>query len=159
MPQAQFPFFPVGVTHITPMLAFTCKDKQLIYYTGNIPVFIHDESNHDAFRMITAQFCVSGHTKQMDIVRAFGVTPISVKRAVKLYREEGPNGFFKERNRRGAAVLTDAVLEEAQRLLDAGLDLGEVSQQLEIKHNTLYKATRAGKLHSSSKKRIRRARV
>jgi len=152
MPQAQFPFFPVGVTHITPMLAFTCKDKQLIYYTGNIPVFIHDESSHDAFRMITAQFCVSGHTKQMDIVRAFGVTPISVKRAVKLYREEGPNGFFKERNRRGAAVLTDAVLEEAQRLLDAGLDLGEVSQQLEIKHNTLYKATRAGKLHSSSKK-------
>jgi transposase len=40
--------------------------------------------------MITAQFCVNGNAKQMDIVRAFGVTKISVKRAVKRYREQGP---------------------------------------------------------------------
>jgi hypothetical protein len=30
----------------------------------------------------------------MEIVRAFGVTKISVKRSVKLYREEGARGFY-----------------------------------------------------------------
>jgi phage portal protein BeeE len=37
--------------------------------------------------MITAQFCESGNAKQAEIARAFGVPPISVKRAVKLYRK------------------------------------------------------------------------
>jgi hypothetical protein len=45
----------------------------------------------------TAQFCVNGHTQQMEIVRAFGVTKISVKRSVKLYREEGARGFYKQK--------------------------------------------------------------
>jgi hypothetical protein len=34
-----------------------------------------------SFHMITAQFCVNGDAKQADIVRAFGVTKISLKRA------------------------------------------------------------------------------
>lgn len=153
MPQAQFPFFPVGVTHITSMLAFSCEEGQVTYFTGNMPVFFHPESDRDTFNMITAQFCVSGHAKQMDIVRAFGVTKISVKRAVKLYRQEGPKGFFRERNRRGAAVLTDEVLTKAQRLLDDGLDTPEVADRLAIKNNTLYKASRAGKLHVPAKKK------
>jgi hypothetical protein len=44
--------------------------------------------------MITAQFYTNGYVKQMDIVRAFGVTPISVKRAVKRYQEQGVQGFY-----------------------------------------------------------------
>jgi hypothetical protein len=36
--------------------------------------------------MITSQFCVNGCAKQSDIIRAFGVTSISVKRSVKTYR-------------------------------------------------------------------------
>ena len=38
-------------------------------------------------RMITSQFCASGYTKQSDIIRAFGVTSISVKRSVKRSEE------------------------------------------------------------------------
>ena len=67
--------------------------------------------------MITAQFCVNGNAKQADIVRAFGVTKISLKRAVKRHREEGPKGFYKPRKRRGPAILTPTVLAEAQKLL------------------------------------------
>jgi transposase len=153
MPQAQFPFFPVGVTHVTSMLAFSCEEGKVTYFTGNMPVFVHDESDRDSYRMITAQFCVNGHAKQMDIVRAFGVSKISVKRAVKIFREEGPRGFFKEPNRRGPAVLTDEIVKQAQQLLDEGLDLGEVARRLALKHNTLYKAARIGKLHASSNKK------
>jgi hypothetical protein len=36
-----------------------------------------------SFRMISAQLCVNGNAKQADIVRTFGLTKISLKRAVR----------------------------------------------------------------------------
>jgi len=101
MPQSAFPFFPEGVTHITALLAFRKQDGQITDFNGAMPVFIHDAEDMDSFRMITAQFCVNGNAKQADIVRAIGVTKISLKRAVKRYREHGPRGFYLPRKRRG----------------------------------------------------------
>ena len=92
MPQMQLPLFPDGVEHITSELAFEKRDGQVTYFNGNMPVFIHGENDIPTFRMITAQFCINGNAKQADISRAFGVTLISVKRAVKLYREKGVTG-------------------------------------------------------------------
>ena len=77
MPQVQLPFFPEGVTHITPLLAFSKQDGRITYFNGSMPVFSHDETDRDSFRMITAQFCESGNAKQADIARAFGVPAIS----------------------------------------------------------------------------------
>jgi hypothetical protein len=117
MPQLQFPFFPEGVTHITPLLAFRKQDGRVTYFNGSMPVFVHDEADAESFRMITAQFCVNGNARQADIVRAFGVTTISLKRAVKRYRTEGPRGFYTPRRTRGPAVLTAPVLAAAQLLV------------------------------------------
>ncbi len=108
MPQLQLPIFPEGVTHITAVLAFSKRDGQVTYFNGSMPVYIHEETDRASFQMITAQFCVNGNAKQMDIVRAFGVSKISLKRAVKRYREEGPRGFYTPRKRRGPAVLAEA---------------------------------------------------
>ena len=158
MPQMQLPFFPEGVTHITPMLAFGKQDGRVTYFNGNMPVFVHDEADRDSFRMITAQFCVNGNAKQSDIARAFGVPAISIKRAVKRYRKEGPKGFYAQRKTRGPAVLTPAVLERAQQLFDEGLETPEVADQLGIKRDTLSKAVRAGRLHKRAKKKTLRSR-
>jgi len=150
----QLPLFPRGVTPITAVLAFSTQDGRVTYFNGSMPVFVHDEEDVASFQMITAQFCVNGNAKQADIVRAFGVTKISLKRAVKRYREEGPRGFYKPRKRRGAAVLTQAVLAEAQQLLDAGLEPAEAADRLGIKRNTFAKAVRAGRLHKPPKKTL-----
>jgi transposase len=147
MLQTAFPFFPEGVTQITALLAFRKQDGQITYFNGAMPVFVHEADDLDSFRMITAQFCVNGNAKQADIVRAFGVTKISVKRAVKRYREQGPRGFYLPRKRRGPAVLTAPVLAEAQGLFDAGLETSEVADRLGIKRDTLSKAVRAGRVH------------
>jgi len=48
--------------------------------------------------MITAQFYSNGYVKQMDIVRAFGVTPISVKR----YQEQGVQSFSAPKKNTGS---------------------------------------------------------
>ena len=73
---------------------------------------------------------------------------------MKLYREQGPRGFYAQRKTRGAAVLTPAVLEQAQQLLDEGLEPPEVADRLAIKRDTLSKAVRAGRLHKHAKKKI-----
>ena len=154
MPQLQFPFFPEGVTHITPLLAFRKQDGQVTYFNGSMPVFVHDAADADSFRMITAQFCVNGNARQADIVRAFGVTKISLKRAVKRYRSEGPRGFYTARRTRGPAVLTAPVLTQAQQLLDDGLETAQVAERLGVKPDTLSKAVRAGRLHQPVKKTL-----
>lgn len=153
MPQIQLPFFPEGVTHITPLLAFGVEDGRITYFNGSMPVFVHDQEDVASFRMITAQFCVTGNAKQCEVAQAFGIPKITIKRAVKLYREAGPKGFYRPRQTRGAAVLTALVLTEAQRLLDEGLEPRAVAERLGIKPDTLSKAVRVGRLHRAVKKK------
>jgi hypothetical protein len=129
--------FPNGVTHITNELAFEKKDGKITYFNGHMPVFFHDEDDIASFRMITGQFCASGYTKQSDITRAFGVTPISVKRSVKLYREKGIRGFYAPRATRGAAVLVDGVVEQVEELLAGGASVAEAATTLGLKRNTV----------------------
>jgi len=155
MPQVQLPFFPEGVTHINANLAFIKEEGRITYFNGNMPVFIHDSDDHRAFKMITAQFCVNGNTKPVEISRAFGVPAINIKRAVKRYREHGIEGFYGPRKSRGASVLTEAVLTEAQQLFDEGLDRSEVAVRIAVKRDTLSKAVRAGRLHQRDKKKRR----
>ncbi len=155
MAQLQLPLFPVGSTEVTQDLAFEKRDGQVTYFYGSLPVFSHTENDLASFKMITAQFYLNGYVKQMDIVRAFGVTPISVKRAVKRFQDEGPQGFYTEKNTRGATVLTPDVLKQAQQLLDNGVESYEVADQLSIKRDTLSKAIRAKRLHKTVKKNRR----
>jgi hypothetical protein len=153
MPQRQLPLFPQGVTHITPELAFMKEDGRVTYFNGHMPVFIHEENDRATFRMITSQFCVNGNTRQADIVRAFGVTTISVKRSVKLYRKKGPAGFYAPRPPRGPAVLTEPVVAEIEGLLDAGISEAEIAERLGLKRDTLRKAVRAGRIRVAAKKK------
>ncbi len=154
MPQGQLPFFPLGSTDITSVLAFTKQEGKITYFNGLMPVFVHDEKDIASFQMITAQFCANGFVKQAEIARAFGVTPISVKRAVKRYREHGPSVFFQARQARGTAILTPDVIAQAQQLFDKGGEVPEVARELGIKPNTLSKAVKAGRLHKPVKKKI-----
>jgi hypothetical protein len=157
MPQLQLPMFPNGVTHITSELAFEKKDGQITYFNGHMPVFTHPEKDIATFRMITSQFCETGYAKQCDIIRAFGVTSISVKRSVKLYRQKGTKGFYAPRVTRGAAVLVDGVVAEIEALLAGGDSEAEVAKKLDLKLNTLQKAVRDGRVRTAAKKRARQS--
>lgn len=153
MRQIHFPLFPVGSTHITASLSFTHEEGRITYFYGTLPVFFHDAADVATFKMITAQFCVSGHATQAEISRAFGVTLLSMKRAVKRFRTGGAAAFYAPRARRGAAVLTVSVLEAAQRGLDEGTPVSEVAISLGIKPDTLAKAVNAGKLRKPAAKK------
>lgn len=147
MPQGMFPFFPNGVTQISDALAFMKENGKVVYFNYQMPVFIHDELDHATFRMITSQFCVNGNAKQSEVIRAFGVTPISVKRSVKKYRDGGPGAFYQSvRRPRCATKLTTKVIADAQNMLNAGKSPSEIAVALELKPNTIIKAIGDGKL-------------
>ena len=152
MPQMMLPIFPDDVVYLNPTLAVRKDNGQITYFNGTMPVFTHDEDDTQSFQMITSQFCCSGIVKQAEIVRAFGVTDISVMRAVKRYRELGPSGFYAPKKTRSAAVLTDSVIEKAQEMLDEGKGLPEIAADLDLKRDTLAKAVRDGRLRRVKKK-------
>lgn len=153
MPQLQLPIFPEGMTLINANLGFMKKDRTVTYIYGSLPVFSHDIEDIRTFRMFTSQLYINGNASQAEICRAFGVSLISMKRSVKLYREKGMAGFYEEPRRRGPAVLTPPVIREVQELLDQGRQLTDIAKQLDLKVDTLRKAVQSGKLHKPQKKR------
>ena len=94
MPQTQLPFFPDDIELINNHIGVQKKNDIIYYFNGCMPIFQHPESDYSSFRLFTSQLVVNGNVKQMDIVRAFNVSAISVKRWVKKYREKGAEGFF-----------------------------------------------------------------
>lgn len=153
MPQRQLPIFPVGTTLITSEIGVDCSDGKVIYVNGHLPVFQHAEKDLASFRLFTSQLVDNGTASQADIVRAFHVPSVTVKRYVKQFRESGAHSFFGAPRRRSATVLTEEVKQKAQALLEEGQSVPAVAKALAVLPNTLHKAIRAQRLRPAKKKR------
>jgi hypothetical protein len=153
MPQRQLPIFPAGVTDINRNIAVQKEGRQVWYIYGHLPVFHHDEEDVQSFRMFTSQMIIDGTVKPKEIMKVFGVPSITVKRYVKVFREQGAKGFYESKPRKSSAsVLTGEVLERARSLLEQGRSVPEISDELKLLANTLHKAIRAGRLPAPQKK-------
>ena len=58
-----------------------------------MPVYPHPEADINGFRFFTSQIVVKGNAEQAEIVKAFGVSVISVRRWVKKNRNDGGKVF------------------------------------------------------------------
>src|SRR5258708_19682188 len=94
MPQMQLPIFPAGLKAITNEIAFQCEWGKVVYFYGHLPVFQHEADDVRSFRLFTSQLIQQGTASQSDIVQAFGVPLITVKRYAKLLRQQGAQSFF-----------------------------------------------------------------
>lgn len=155
MPQLQLPIFPAGCVHLSPEVAVIREQDKVIYVQGSLPVFQHRVDDVKSFRLMAAQLYLTGHVKQAAIARAFGVSSISLKRAVKLYEAHGPGGFWRPRKVRGPSVLTPARLAQVQAALDEGEAPKAIAQRLQLNSETVRKAVAAGRLHRVVKKKMR----
>jgi len=122
------------------------------YFNGMMPIFSHATAELNAFRLITSQLIVNGVATPKDIVDAFGISSISVKRYVKIYRQEGSGGFFKPRKGRGSSVLTSEVLVKIQGYLNEGRSVSSICEEMSLKTDTVNKAIRDGRLQRVEKK-------
>ncbi len=147
MPQGILPLFADDATPINGLISFQRKNGMVYYFHGCLPLFSHPQDDKASFRMFTSQLYIDGNCKQSEIVKAFGVTSISVKRAVKKYREGGTAAFFQSpHTKRKPRILTDEVVRKAQAMLDDGMSRLDIAKELNIKSDTLYRAVRSGKL-------------
>jgi transposase-like protein len=156
MAQVQLPIFPTGVTHLSPEIAFEKRDGRVVYFNGHLPVFMHAVEDLGAFRLFTSQLIVNGTVSQGQIVEAFGVPLVTVKRCVKRWREQGAGAFFKPGPRRVGSKLTPERLGRAQSLLDAGRSVPEISREIGVLPSTLHKAIDDGRLRQGIKKKRKR---
>jgi hypothetical protein len=147
MPQVQLPIFPAGTTSITPELAFEKRDGRVVYLNGHLPVFMHAAEDLGAFRLFTSQLIVNGTASQRQIVEAFGVPLVTVK------REQGAGAFFKPAQRKEGSKLTPERLAQAQRWLDLGRSVPAIGQEMGVLKSTLHKAIDDGRLKQSIKKK------
>ena len=85
MPQAFLPMFSQGAVILNDIIAYEKKAGKIYYFMGQGIIFHHEETDIKSFRYITSQLIDNGNIKQMDIVRAFGVSKSSVKRYIKKY--------------------------------------------------------------------------
>src|SRR5580765_2105064 len=146
MPQVQLPVFPAGCREINANLAFERRDEQIIYFNGHLPVFTHEAADLQSFRFFTTQLIVNGTATQGEIVAAFGVPLTTVKRCVKRYRQGGSKAMFEPPKRRQGTKLDASRLAQAQQLLDEGMSVPVLSQQLGVLASTLHKAIDHGRL-------------
>ena len=101
----QLPIFHEGTHLITPNLGYQREGDEIVYLHGMMPVFQHATDDMQSFKLIVSQIYINGNARQSELVRAFGINPLALKRWVKKYREEGAKAFYKNtRQRRKGAV-------------------------------------------------------
>ena len=100
MPQLQLPIFCEGVHLITANLGYQREGDEIVYLHGMMPVFLHRCDDMGSFKMIVSQFYINGNARQSELVRAFSIQPLALKRWVKRYRADGPKAFFETRRKR-----------------------------------------------------------
>lgn len=153
MPQTLLPIYPAEATPINELVSFCKRDGAVYYFLGSLPMFTHAESDLRSFRLFTAQMVVNGNCTQAELVRALGISSISMKRHVKRLRGGGGQAFFGKRRKRQPRVLTPEVLQRAQKQLSEEQPRPVVAKALGIKLDTLTKAVRAGRLVEPIKKK------
>jgi transposase len=154
MAQLQLPIFPAGAKEINRNMAVQCKDGKVGYFHGQLAVFQHEEKSVKSFRFFTSQMVDAGTVKAREVAEAFGVPLATVKRYVKLYREQGAEGFFETRSRRRSETkLNEEIKQQAQQLLEQGKNVAEVGRALNVLPTTLHKAIRSQRLKGNKKKR------
>jgi len=73
-PVVLHPLTPMGSTPLNDRISVVCRAGHCKCFCGVEPVFQHGESDHSSFRMFTSQLVCQGACKQIEILKAFGVT-------------------------------------------------------------------------------------
>jgi len=67
------------------------------YFNGHLPVFSHPVDDIASFRFFTSQLISNGNASQGEIVRAFGVPLVTVKRSFKKTPRRGSRRLLSPR--------------------------------------------------------------
>lgn len=99
-----------------------------------------------------AQIAHLRHATQGEIAEAFGVTRMTVHRALRSWRAHGEAGFRQPRQPRRRTALDEAARQRAQQGLAGGRSLRAMAAELSVSHETLRSYVKAGLLPPATKR-------
>jgi hypothetical protein len=150
--QLRLPRYPDDPITVSDAVSVVRRNGIVWWFHQGMPLGSHAESDVAAFRHQSSMLCDGGACALVEIERAFGVSAISVKRALKQYRSGGARSFYeRKRTAREGPVMTPARLREVQALIDQGLSDRQIGERLGLKRDTIYRTVRAGRLHRPEK--------
>lgn len=147
--QQILPLIPSGATKVNEKLSCVLECGHMRYFLYMIEIGFHRDDDRSSFKHKICELILSGVCRNVEVIRAFGISPTSLKRWLRDYSEKGSGVFYRERGTRGGAVLTDDVLLHAQILLDQGLTRNEVAKKLSVSCDVIRKAVKDGRLRMS----------
>ena len=141
MHQTFLPVFPEGAKMINSEIGLKAIGNKILYFNGGMRMYKHQKDDYRSFRYITSQMIDLETVRHTEIISTFEVSKESVNRWLRIYREDGGYGFFREKKPASHGTkLTDEVLPHAQALLNSGKTIKEIGTELGIKPDTLRKA-------------------
>jgi hypothetical protein len=91
IPQALLTLIPDGATGVSDLVSVVRDNGQWIYFCGTVPQFRHFENDRRSLRMFTAQLICLGACRQVDIMRAFGVSDTKAK--IRIAAADDPDNW------------------------------------------------------------------
>jgi excisionase family DNA binding protein len=156
--QLRLPRYPAEPHHVSDAVSVVVRDGVVWWFHQGMPIGSHAVSDVAGFRHQSSVLCDGGACALVEIERAFGVSAISVKRALKQYRKGGARSFYEhKRTAREGPVMTPDRLREVQGLIDQGLSDRQIAEHLGLKRDTIYRTVRAGRLRRPEKGGSRRS--
>ena len=127
------------------------RGEAITYFSNLQPFDCHAAEDVNARHLRMARFHVVSGVGQGELANAFGVSRSTVTRAVKLFRDEGADGFFKQRRRRARTVVDAPMAKRAQAMLAQGLSGRAAARQLGVSPSTFNENLRAGVIVDGAK--------
>ena len=148
MAKQVFPIFSSGHRQLSEKISVQCIDEQVGYFFGLHPLYNHRKDDLASFKLVTSLLYHNHYCTQVQIIDFFQVSPRGVKRAYKLFFDDGPASFFQQpkKGNHTAKIFTPELIELVQNKLDKGISKKEIVETLGIKIDTFNKAIRSGRL-------------
>ena len=119
--QMQLPIFPETTKLINSSVGFFKKDEFIYYLHNGSPIFCHHVDNKSNYRYIIGNLVVSKLCHPSELCKALGISQRNAERYAQKLRAQGMESFFNQADHRGECYkMTEAVLIQAQQLLDEG---------------------------------------
>lgn len=151
MHQTFLPVFPEDAKMINSDIGLKKIGEKILYFNGGMPIYQHHVDDYKSFRYITSQMIDLKTVRHVEIISSFKVSKESVNRWLRIYRQEGGIGFFRQKKViKHGTILTDDVLIEVQALLNLGKMPKEIGEELNLKPDTIQKAISSHRLTKSA---------
>ena len=145
------PLSPPEATPVGACFSMATRGEAITYFSNLQPFDCHAAEDVNARHLRMARFHVVSGVGQGELANAFGVSRSTVTRAVKLFRDEGADGFFKQRRRRARTVVDAPMAKRAQAMLAQGLSGRAAARQLGVSPSTFNENLRAGVIVDGAK--------